>query len=67
MKHLFHSMKLFVSSGETLRFALRNEPIRVNPASIGKEFCFMCQSCFRPIGKEFCFTRKQIQLLLHND
>ena len=50
---LFHTMKLFVSSGETLRFILWNEPIRLVPASA--------------ICKGFCFTRKQIRFLLHND
>ena len=45
-------MKLFVSSGETLRFTLWNEPIRLT-----KAFAFV--SCLlSSICKGFCFTRK---------
>lgn len=50
-----------VSYVETVRFKRRNtsfHPVKRTDTS---------QSCFRPIGKEFWFTRKQIQLLLHND
>ena len=69
---LFHTMKLFVSSGETLRFILWNEPIQ--------SFCpyiyyLESYSWWRltinvsillpPLW--FCFTRNRIQLLLHND
>ena len=49
---LFHTMKLFVSSRETLCFTLWNKPI-LCPASASHR-------------KEFCFTRKRIRFLLHN-
>ena len=62
---LFHTMKLFVSSGETLRFILWNEQTRLKAFALSESSGVCFTRKWKSSG--FCFTRKRIRLLLHND